>query len=227
MRRNTINRWLAMMAVLAYIVSADAKVAFRYKGETRHTDKHCLLVDNSKRGKEKNFLFSSVIDALKFADNNCGSDTLWTEIYIAPSVYWMDNPDDEAIRKPQPGEGIPYAIEIKASRLRLIGLGESAEDVVLACNRGQTQGADGNFTMFHFLGSHVEAANITFGNYCNVDLVYPKDRSKDRKRRKDAIVQAQIAICGGDHYRLDNCRFISRLNLCPFVGARNTIFNNC
>ena len=49
MRRNTINRWLAMMAVLAYIVSADAQVAFRYKGETRHTDKHCLLVDNSKR----------------------------------------------------------------------------------------------------------------------------------------------------------------------------------
>ena len=75
-RRNTINSWLAMMAVLAYIVSADAQVAFRYKGETRHTDKHCLLVDDSKRGKEKNFLFSSVIDALKFADNSCGSDTL-------------------------------------------------------------------------------------------------------------------------------------------------------
>ena len=196
------------MAVIASIVSADAQVAFRYKGETRHTDRHCLLVDDTKKSKEKEFLFTSVKDALEYADKHNNEDTLWTEIYICPSVYWMDNPDDEAIRRPNPGEGTPYAMEVKASRLRLIGLGDSAEDAVLACNRGQTQGADGNFTMFHFLGSNIEAANITFGNYCNVDLVYPKDRSKDRKRRKDAIVQAQIAICEGDNYRLDNCRFI-------------------
>ena len=227
MRRNTTKIWFAVIAAWAYIISAEAQVSFRYKGETMNTNRHCLLVDDTKKAKEKHFLFASVVDALAFADKHNNEDSLWTDIYICPSVYWMDDPDDEAIRRPNPGEGTPYALEVKASRLRLIGIGESAEEVVLACNRGQTQGADGNFTMFHFLGSNVEAANITFGNYCNVDLIYPKDKSKNRKRRKDAIVQAQIAICAGDYYRLDNCRFISRLNLCPFVGAKHTVFNNC
>ena len=80
MRRNTINRWLAVMAVIASIVSADAQVAFRYKGETRHTDRHCLLVDDTKKSKEKDFLFTSVKDALEYADKHNNEDTLWTEI---------------------------------------------------------------------------------------------------------------------------------------------------
>ena len=180
MRRNTTKIWFAVIAAWAYIISAEAQVSFKYKGVNMNTNRNCLLVDDTKKAKEKNFLFASVVDALAFADKHNNEDSLWTDIYICPSVYWMDNPDDETIRKPKPGEGTPYAMEVKASRLRLIGLGDSAEDVVLACNRGQTQGADGNFTMFHFLGSNVEAANITFGNYCNVDLIYPKDKSKNR-----------------------------------------------
>ena len=109
----------------------------------------------------------------------------------------------------------------------MIGMSDKAEDVVLACNRGQTQGADGNFTMFHFIGSDFKADNITFGNYCNVDLEYPRNPKLNRAKRRNAIVQAQLAICQGDRYTLTNCRFISRLNLCPFVGAPHTNFERC
>lgn len=215
-----------IILLLCHCLLLTAQTAFTYKGTAMKTGRHCLLV-NDRKTSERSFTFKSVADALRFVCRNQGTDTLWTDIYIAPSVYWMDNPDDEAIRRPAAGETTPYAMTVSASRIRLIGLSERAEDVVLACNRGQTQGADGNFTMFHFTGSHIAAENITFGNYCNVDLIYNKDARKNRPRRKDAIVQAQIALCSGDDYRLKNCRFISRLNLCPFVGGRHTTFDDC
>ncbi|MDE6379986.1 MAG: hypothetical protein K2L11_05895, partial [Muribaculaceae bacterium] len=116
----------------------------------------------------------------------------------------------------------------RCDTLSIIGLAENPEDVVFAVNRGQTQGAVGNYTMFNFKGKSLTTRNITFGNYCNTDLVYPRNPSLNRKRRKDAIVQAQIGICDGtDRLFAENCRFISRLNLCPFVGARRSLYDNC
>ena len=141
-------------------------------------------------------------------------------IRISPSVYWLDDPDDTAVRNPAPGSNTPFGMELTLSHLRLIGLSDNPEDVVIACNRGQTQGANGNFTMLHLMGDDIQAENLTFGNYCNVDLIYPRDPSLNRKRREDAIVQAQLAICEGDRIVARNCRFISRLNLCPFAGAK-------
>lgn len=208
------------------VVSALAQTSFEYKGKRMRTDARHLLV-NDIRTKEKAYTFRTVNEALRYAERHARKDTLWTDIYIMPSVYWIDNPDDEETRRPEAGEKTPFAMKVSLNRIRMTGLGEKPEDVVLAVNRGQTQGADGNFTMFHFTGSHIEAENITFGNYCNVDLIYNRDARKNRKRRKEAIVQAQLAICNGDYYHLRNCRFISRLNLCPFVGARHTVFEGC
>ncbi len=147
-------------------------------------------------------------------------------LLIAPSVYWLDDPDDPAIRTDK--RGTPYAVKIKCKSLSMIGLSDNPEDVVFAVNRGQTQGAIGNYTMFHFEGFSLHTQNITFGNYANVDLVYPRNSELNRKKRKDAIVQAQIGICD-DTQRLfaENCRFISRLNLCPFIGARRSLYDNC
>ena len=221
-----MKRTLIILLLTCIAAAAPAQTTFTFQGKKKTTGKHCLLV-NDTRTSAKDFTFATPAEALQYAEKKAESDTTWTDIYIMPSVYWIDNPDDDAVRYPDPGEGTPYALTVKAHHIRMIGMGEKAEDVVLACNRGQTQGAYGNFTLFHFLGSHVQARHITFGNYCNVDLVYPRDTSKNRSKRKEAIVQAQIAICEGDYYQLSDCRFISRLNLCPFVGARHTTFDNC
>ncbi len=148
------------------------------------------------------------------------------EIEVAPGVYWIDNPDDPAVRECK--GGIPFAVEIKADRLVINGTDPKAENTVFAVNRGQTQGAIGNYTMMSFRGRKIVASNITFGNFCNVDLTYPADPSKNRKARSKAIVQAQLAICQGtDSVVMNNCRFISRLNLCPFVGAQRAFFSDC
>lgn len=147
-------------------------------------------------------------------------------LLVAPSVYWLDDPDDPDVRTDK--GGTPYAFKIKCKELSMIGLSENPEDVVFAVNRGQTQGAVGNYTMFHFKGNALTTKNITFGNYCNADLVYPRNPKLNRTRRKDAIVQAQIGICEDtDKLFADNCRFISRLNLCPFIGARRSLYDNC
>lgn len=198
-----------------------------YKGKTIQLNEKNFYIDGSltKQEAEKSpFVFVSVNDAVSHLTDGTESNPM--TLYIAPYVYWIDDPDDPEIRKPK-GRGTPYGMEIKCNGLRFYGLSDNPEDVVLASNRGQTQGAMGNFTMFYLEGNEISAENITFGNYCNVDLKYPRNPALNRNKRWDAIVQAQLVHCRGDKYVLRNCRFISRLNLCPFTGGRRTLFDRC
>lgn len=223
------NRVLAILFFLALCLDAQllhAQTSFLYNGQSMKSHERCLYVNPAKKTNSRRFTFSHVREALLFAQQRA-ADSLWTDIYIEPSVYWMDDPDDPQVRQPQPGGNTPYALEVTLGKVRMTGLSGRAEDVVLACNRGHTQGANGNFTMLHLKGGDVEAQNMTFGNYCNVDLVYPLNPKLNRQRRKEAIVQAQLVICEGGYHRLRNCRFISRLNLCPFSGGRHVDFEDC
>jgi hypothetical protein len=171
-------------------------------------------------------LFNDLKAALAAADGQRD-----IHISLAPGVYWLDDPDDPAVRRGPDGPhgtGIPYAVEVDCPRLKLIGLDPDPQQTIIAVNRGQTQGALGNYTMLHLRGDDLTFENLTLGNYCNVDLEYPADTTLSRPKRGEAIVQAQLAICeGSDRVLARNCRFISRLNLCPLVGARRTVFDRC
>jgi len=172
------------------------------------------------------FVFNSINAAAKQLSNGTETDPM--VLYIAPYVYWIDDPDDPAIREPKGvNSSIPYGLEIKCEWLKFQGLTQHPENVVLACNRGQTIGAKGNFTMFHFDGEGTSSENLTFGNYCNVDLEFPLKPTLNRKKRATAIVQAQLIICNGDKIVARNTHFISRLNLCPFVGGKRVFFDQC
>lgn len=227
-----MNRIYSFILSVVCVCASAAQTTFVYQGQQLTTDEHTWLVDDS--GVSGAHVFASLREALLVADSlqRRAPQGTYTEdtplaIYIAPSVYWIDDPDDPAVRRPLPGEGIPYGLKVRVSHLRLIGLTDSPEHVIVASNRGQTQGAMGNFTMLHFTGEDIELENLTLGNYCNVDLDYPLNPALNRKRRADAIVQAQLAICEGDRVAARNCRFISRLNSCPLVGARRTFFEDC
>lgn len=229
-----MKRFYLFFLLFFCLLPAKAQLSFTHAGRTLHPALNSFFVDDTLSDAQLSqspYTFRSVKEALlaaeKLQTQQAFSETEPLTIYIAPSVYWLDNPDDPAIRKPRPGENTPFGMELKLSYLRLVGLSENPEEVVLASNRGQTQGAEGNFTMLHFTGSDIRAENLTFGNYCNVDLEYPLNPAKNRKKRADAIVQAQLIICRGDKYVARNCRFISRLNSCPFAGARRALFENC
>ena len=147
-------------------------------------------------------------------------------IYFAPSVYWIDDPDDPAVRTGNDGHE-PFGMVIRAKKLHFIGLGDRPDDVVLASQRGQTQGAVGNFTMFDFWVGALQVENLTMGNYCNVDLVYPRNPKLNRPKRNEAITQAHVGYVHGDTLEARRVRFISRLNLNPLNGARHSYYEDC
>lgn len=102
------------------------------------------------------------------------------KVYLAPYVYWIDDPDDPAIRVGKDGRE-PFGLVVKCPYLHIIGLNTHPENTVLASSRGQTQGAVGNFTMFDFWGDGLLVKDLTMGNFCNVDLEYPLKKELSRK----------------------------------------------
>lgn len=199
-----------------------------YKGKNISLGPKSFYIDGqltADQASKYQYVFNSVNDAAKHVTN--GTEDSPMILYMAPYVYWIDNPDDTAIRIPAPGATIPFGLEIKCEWLKFYGLSDDARNVVMASNRGQTIGAKGNFTMFRISGQGTSAENVTFGNYCNIDLEYPLKPELGRKKRASAIVQAQLVFCDGDKLFARNTRFVSRLNLCPFIGGKRTLFDHC
>ena len=199
-----------------------------YGGDAIALGPHDFFIDGQLSDQEAEkypFVFNSIQSAVQQLSE--GTEAHPMTLYIAPWVYWIDNPDDPEIRVPEPGDRAPYGMKIRCKWLRFYGLNKDPNNVVLACNRGQTIGAQGNFTMFRFYGDGTSSENITFGNYCNVDLEFPLKPELSKKKRAEAIVQAQLIHCDGDKIVARNTRFISRLNLCPFVGGKRVLFDRC
>lgn len=198
-----------------------------YKGITIKLGPNAFFIDGQltdEQAAKYQYVYNSVNKAAEHLSD--GSEESPMVLYIAPWVYWIDNPDDPAIRLPKNGLS-PYALVIDCEWLRFYGLSNNAGNVVLACNRGQSQGSQGNFTMFRITGQGTSSENITFGNYCNIDLVFPLKPEFNREKRSPAIVQAQLISCNGDKIVARNTRFVSRLNLMPFVGGKRVLFDRC
>lgn len=200
---------------------------FRYAGEEICLGPKTFLVDGGLSEAEaarSPYVFRTFNEAA--AQLTAGTEEEPMRVYIAPYVYWIDNPDDPAIRKGKDGRE-PFGLIVKCPYLHLTGLNPHPENVVLASNRGQTQGAVGNFTMFDFWGDGLQVKNLTLGNFCNVDLEFPLKKELGRKKRMSAITQAHVAYCHGDKIVAENVRFISRLNMNPLNGAKRILFHRC
>src|SRR5579872_7137013 len=145
-----------------------------YKGKKITLGPNALYIDGQLTSAEAArfpYVFNSVNEAVKHLKD--GTEASPMVLYIAPYVYWIDDPEDTTIRVPKPGATSPFGLEIKCEWLKFYGLSDDAHNVVLAANRGQTMGAKGNFTIFRISGQGTSAENVTFGNYCNIDLDYP------------------------------------------------------
>ena len=207
----------------------DASQPVSFDGNTvKWKDKSFVLDDNT-------IFLDSRLDRAKLAGNphafnnfkdaaaalKNGTPDKPMMLLTAPGVYWVDDPDDPAIRGA--GNGGTTGMSIACDNLYFYGLNSKWENVVFAVNRGQTQGSAGNFTMFQIQGTGLKSENVTFGNYCNVDLKFPLNPALNRAKRTDAITQAQLfSYNGGDGIAI-NSAFISRLNLLPFPR----VYLNC
>lgn len=200
---------------------------FSYEGKVYLLDERHLLVDGTLPDSfisQQPFMYHSFGEAVKHLVDGTPEQPM--VVYLAPGVYWVDDPDDPTVKVGKDGRE-PFGMTIKCQNLHLVGLTVDARNVVLASQRGQTQGAVGNFTMFDFHGDGLQVRHLTMGNYCNVDLEFPLDPRLNRKKRSQAITQAHVAYCHGDRIVAKDVRFVSRLNMNPLNGARRILFDHC
>lgn len=222
-----MRKLVLSLAMLLAALSLAAQT-IDYKGTEVELGPHALYVDGSlgeAQAEKSPYMFRDFGEAVKHLTDGTRDKPM--RVYIAPGVYWIDDPDDPEIRVPKQGKGSPIGLEIRCEALQLLGICTDPRDVVLACARGQTQGARGNFTMFDFYGDDLVFRDLTMGNYCNIDLVYPRNPALNRPKRNSAITQAQLAFCHGDRIYAENVRFDSRLNLTPLSGSKRTLFVGC
>jgi hypothetical protein len=195
----------------------------RWNGQTFTLDANTLFLDQRLDRKQlagHPYAFNNLKDAVAALKNGTAEKPMC--LLTAPGVYWVDDPDDPAVRTPGPNAGAPFGMTISCDYLYFYGLSTRHQNVVFAVNRGQTQGAAGNFTMFRIQGVGLKSANVTFGNYCNVDLKFPLNPALGRPKRAEAIAQAQLFSYTSQDGVAINSAFVSRLNLAPFA---RTYFN--
>ena len=128
-----------------------------YNGERITLDAKNLYVDGRLSAEDLHgckYAFTSFNDAVMHLTAGT-SDADRMTVYVAPYVYWIDNPDDPAVRMPAAAGEPPFGLVVDCPWLKIVGLSDKPEDVVLASNRGQAQGAVGNFTMFKFRGDGI------------------------------------------------------------------------
>ncbi len=222
-----MKRSILSLVSLLSVLSLAAQT-IDYKGTEVQLGPHAFYVDGSlseAQAASSPYIFRSFNEAISKLTDGTPSDPM--RVYIAPWVYWVDDPDDPQMRLPAPGAGAPIGLTVRCEALQLLGICTDARDVVLASARGQTQGARGNFTMFDFYGNDLVVKDLTMGNYCNIDLDYPRNPALNRAKRNSAITQAQLAFCHGDRIYAQNVRFVSRLNLTPLTNSKRILFVDC
>jgi len=193
-----------------------------YEGRVIGLDSRHLYVDGTLSDAQiasSRYAFRDFREAVKHLIDG-------TTLYLAPYVYWVDDPKVPEVVEGKDGRE-PFGMVIRCNGLRIIGLNPDARNVVLASQRGQTQGAIGNFTMFDLWGDDMVFENLTLGNFCNVDLDFPLLPALSRPKRNAAITQAHVGYVHGDRISCRNVRFISRLNMNPLNGARRIFYDNC
>lgn len=216
----TIKRLVAMStAVVLFLgcgvlgaveVRADEAQTIEYQGSTIVLSESALYVDQTLT-ENSAYKFKSLQDAVAAAKP--GTKENPTVIYLAPDVYWTDDYTNPEVRAKDDLIGLI----IPQAYITLVGMTGNPDDVVIASDRGQNAGANGNFNTIG-VGDGFHAKDLTIGNYCNIDLVFERDPSKNHTKRQESITQAQAVtkapdVEDMDEWFFENCNIVSRLNL--------------
>lgn len=203
----------------------------KYDSETIQLSETAIYLDGSLSDEVADkypYVYNDITKALSDSSLKNGTQEAPMTVYVAPFVYWIDDPAATDTMQPDKTYGVPYGMIINSDYLTIKGLTKDPYNVVFAGNRGQSHASNGNYTMFRFnCKGALTVKNITIGNYCSVDLKYPLLPELNVEKRTSTITQAQLADMSGDKMFADNCNFISRLNLDPIGGASRSLYNNC
>lgn len=176
------------------------------------TDKSHYLVDISMQESDPcGYRFNSIHEAVM--NMHDGTEKEPFTIYLMPGVYKT--------------KGTPSSVglTIEHDWVRLIGLGDNPDDVVIYDNRGHMvnsfpydNGANSPAQTMIVNGNGFYCENLTIGNYLNVDMVYKRDESQNIEHVSDVITQAYAIGSTGkyDDWVFKNCRIEGRLDTLSF-----------
>ena len=195
----------------------------KYGDALKLNEKHFYVDAMLQEDSPKHYCFKSLHTAI--AHSQSGTKEAPMIIYLAPNVYQMKGTKEDR------------GLYIHQDWVSLIGLSKNAEDVILADNRGHMVGAEGESgsspaeTLF-ITGTGFHAENLTIGNYCNIDLIYPMNPSKNQKKRSETITQA---YCIGaenrekvlDYFYFKNVHFMSMLDTVALGNVQRIYYEKC
>ena len=209
-----------------------------YAGWVQVDEKHRLLNAYATAEELKNPYVAATLQTLGELSENQRNLSLpdGTTVYIAPGVYWTDLTyrqgfpfDDSGFVIAGPNTGLT----IQGRDISFIGLTKDASDVRICGNRGEGGatglGASGSwYTIAVGTGFHAE--NVSFANYAQEDLVYPRDPSQNISKRIDSKNHAEVMRTserGADRISFDNVRLTGYLNMMYTFTPRRAYFKDC
>lgn len=195
----------------------------KYADVLKLNEKHFYVDAMLQEDSPKHYCFKSLHTAIAHSQSGTKEEPMM--IYLAPNVYQMKGTTEDR------------GLYIYQDWVSLIGLSKNAEDVILADNRGHMVGAEGESgsspaeTLF-ITGTGFHAENLTIGNYCNIDLIYPMNPSKNQKKRSETITQA---YCIGaenrekvlDYFYFKNVYFMSMLDTIALGNVQRVYYEKC
>ena len=184
-------------------------------------ERHYYVSRSLEENGEGPYCFRSIQEATAAIPD--GTRETPSVVYLEPDVYWTGGTPDRV------------GLIIQKEWLTLCGLGKTPEDTVIADNRGHMvnaypadHGANSPAQTMIVNGNGFRAENLTIGNYLNIDLEYPLDSSKNRKKYSDIITQAYAIGSQGqyDCWAFENCRILGMLDTLSFQHKRVYFHNS-
>lgn len=199
------------------IETAPGMAAVTFNGQRYKLDGNTIYLDSEltdQQAAASKFIYNNVREALEAI--NVGPESTTTKtILVAPGVYWIDDPDDNTDKEIGMA-GLALGKFIDCPKVAIIGLAVKPEYIVFASNRSEGFGAAGEYSMLFLICEEVNISNITFGNYCNTDLVYTLKKTYDHDKRTNEEVPIQVIQNSAYKVVAENCRFVN----CRMTGVK-------
>ena len=182
--------------------------------------KHMLVDSALEKSQPEAFMYRTIQEAADAIE-----DGTWESpsvIDLKPDVYWTG------------GTQTKCGLVVNRNWLTIRGLGEGPEDTVIADARGHMVnsfpadgGANSPAQTMIVNGDGLHLENLTVGNYLNLDLVYPRDPSKNRPMASEVVTQAYALASKGNYdcWTVENCRIVGMLDTLSFHLKRLYMHN--
>ena len=122
----------------------------KYDSETIQLSETAIYLDGSLSDEVADkypYVYNDITKALSDSSLKNGTEEAPMTVYVAPFVYWIDDPAATDTKQPDKTYGVPYGMIINSDYLTIKGLTKNPYNVVFAGNRGQSHACNGKIQL--------------------------------------------------------------------------------